>query len=134
MRLRFLTCVQGYPLKKICQYAAKRDFTDVMVFNEDNKTVNGLVVVHLPDGPTAHFRLNRLVLRKAIKVSFSACSLQVSAYHCIHYAPPSMQQQICISRACERFWYLRRLVDHHATTNFYPSCMFSSHMPTERQL
>lgn len=59
---------KGYPIKKIAEYASNRDFTDVMVFNEDRKNINGLLLVHLPDGPTAHFRLSNLVLGKDIKV------------------------------------------------------------------
>lgn len=39
-----------------------------MVFNEDRKKVNAMLVVHLPDGPTARFRLSSLVLGKDIKV------------------------------------------------------------------
>lgn len=31
------------------------------------KSINGLLLVHLPDGPTAHFRLSNLVLGKDIK-------------------------------------------------------------------
>ena len=58
----------GFPLKKICQYAAARGFTDVLVANEDRKSVNGLLLIHLPGGPTAHFRLSKLVLSKDIKV------------------------------------------------------------------
>jgi ribosome production factor 1 len=37
------------------------------VFNEDRKGVNGLLHVHLPDGPTAHYRLSNLVLGRDIK-------------------------------------------------------------------
>lgn len=58
---------QGYPLKKIVEYARNRDFTDLMVFNEDRKQINGLLLVHLPDGPTARFRLSNLVLSDDIK-------------------------------------------------------------------
>ena len=58
----------GFPLKKIVDFVAKRDFTDVVVFNEDRKLVNAMLVVHLPDGPTARFRLSNLVLGKDIKV------------------------------------------------------------------
>jgi ribosome production factor 1 len=58
----------GFPLKKICQYATARGFTDVLVANEDRKSVNGLLLIHLPGGPTAHFRLSKLVLSKDIKV------------------------------------------------------------------
>ena len=60
--------LQGFPLKKIVQYASNRGFTDLMVFNEDRKTINGVLVVHLPDGPTAHFKLSNIVLSKNIKV------------------------------------------------------------------
>uniref|UniRef100_A0A7S0RIG7 Brix domain-containing protein n=1 Tax=Chlamydomonas leiostraca TaxID=1034604 RepID=A0A7S0RIG7_9CHLO len=57
---------QGFPLKKIVDFAKNRDFTDLMVLNEDNKVVNALVLVHLPDGPTARFRLRNLVLGRDI--------------------------------------------------------------------
>ena len=39
-----------------------------MVFNEDRKNINGMLLIHLPDGPTAQFRLSNLVLSKDIKV------------------------------------------------------------------
>jgi hypothetical protein len=40
----------------------------LLVFNEDRKEVNGLLHVHLPDGPTAHYRISSLVLGQDIKV------------------------------------------------------------------
>lgn len=58
---------QGFALKKIIEYASNRGFTDLVVFNEDRKEINGMLVVHLPDGPTAHFRLSNLVLGKDIR-------------------------------------------------------------------
>ena len=58
---------KGYPLKKIVEYASHRDFTDVVVFHEDRKQVNGMIVVHLPNGPTALFRLSSLTLSTDIK-------------------------------------------------------------------
>ncbi len=62
--------LQGFPLQKIAKYATNRGFTDLMVFNEDRKSVNGLLLIHLPEGPTAHFKLSNLVLSKDIKVNF----------------------------------------------------------------
>jgi hypothetical protein len=59
---------QGFPLKKIVAFASGRDFSDLLVFNEDRKEVNGLLHVHLPDGPTAHYRISSLVLGQDIKV------------------------------------------------------------------
>lgn len=40
----------------------------MIVFNENRKTINGLLLVHLPGGPTAHFKLSSLKLSKDIKV------------------------------------------------------------------
>ncbi len=64
-----ILCMQGTPIKKIVKYATARGFTDVMVFNENQKHVNGLLLIHLPGGPTAHFKLSSLKLSKDIKVS-----------------------------------------------------------------
>ncbi len=58
----------GFPLKKIIEYAARREYSDVMVVNEDRKAVNGLLVVHLPAGPSVHFKLSKLVLGADIPV------------------------------------------------------------------
>ena len=71
-RANHTECLQGYALKKICEYASNRGFTDVVVFNEDRKSINGMLLVHLPGGPTAHFKLSNLRLSKDIKVSFFA--------------------------------------------------------------
>ena len=60
--------VQGTPIKKMVKYATARGFTDVAVFNENQKHVNGLLLIHLPNGPTAHFKLSSLKLSKDIKV------------------------------------------------------------------
>jgi ribosome production factor 1 len=50
------------------KYAKNRDFTSMIVVNEDRKYPNGLLVVNLPDGPTAHFKLSSVKLSKKIKV------------------------------------------------------------------
>ncbi|CAD7693460.1 unnamed protein product [Nyctereutes procyonoides] len=44
-----------------------RDFTDLIVINEDRKIPNGLILSHLPSGPTAHFKMSSVRLRKEIK-------------------------------------------------------------------
>ena len=43
-------------------------FTDVLVVNEDRKLPNGLLLVHLPDGPTVHFKLTNFKRGYEIKV------------------------------------------------------------------
>ncbi|XP_042320259.1 ribosome production factor 1 [Sceloporus undulatus] len=58
---------RGLALKRIIPQCISRDFTDVIVINEDRKIPNGLVLSHLPEGPTAHFRMSSVRLRKQIK-------------------------------------------------------------------
>ncbi|KAJ3416937.1 Ribosome production factor 1 [Chytridiales sp. JEL 0842] len=56
-----------FEIKKIVELATKREYTDVIVINEDKKTPNAITVIHLPDGPTAHFKLSSLKLNKEIR-------------------------------------------------------------------
>jgi ribosome production factor 1 len=92
----------GFPLKKICQYAAARGFTDVLVANEDRKSVNGLLLIHLPGGPTAHFRLSKLVLSKDIKVGvafalkyhLAECDVSLGCMHALRPAGAQSSQPI----------------------------------------
>lgn len=57
---------RDFAFKKICEYAANRDFTDVMLFHENRKVVQGVYMCHLPKGPTAYWRLTRLKLGQEI--------------------------------------------------------------------
>lgn len=66
-------CVlQGFSLRKIVKYATNKGFTGIVVFNEDRKKVNGMLLIHLPDGPTANFRLSNLSLSSDIMVSMQS--------------------------------------------------------------
>ncbi|KAJ8898744.1 hypothetical protein K2173_004967 [Erythroxylum novogranatense] len=56
-----------YDLKKIVEYAKNRDFTSLIVVHTNRREPDALLIIGLPDGPTAHFKLSRLVLRKDIK-------------------------------------------------------------------
>ncbi|CAK9144769.1 unnamed protein product [Ilex paraguariensis] len=57
-----------YDLKKIVEYATNKDFTSIIVVHTNRREPDALLVIGLPDGPTAHFKLSKLVLRKDIKV------------------------------------------------------------------
>lgn len=46
-------------------------FTDIIVVNEDKKTPNAMLITHLPDGPTVHFKLTSVKLNKEIQVYLS---------------------------------------------------------------
>ena len=59
---------KGVDLKKIIPEAIKRDYTDILVVNEDRKVPNGLLLIHLPDGPTAHFKVTNFKRGYDIKV------------------------------------------------------------------
>ncbi|EPS61568.1 hypothetical protein M569_13224 [Genlisea aurea] len=56
-----------YDLKKIVEYARNKDFTSIIVVHTSRREPDALLVINLPDGPTAHFKLSKLVLRKDIK-------------------------------------------------------------------
>lgn len=58
---------RGLDLKKIIPQAMSKDFTDIMVINEDRKEPNGLVISHLPNGPTVHFKVSNVRLSTDIK-------------------------------------------------------------------
>ncbi|KAM4023600.1 ribosome production factor 1 [Anomaloglossus baeobatrachus] len=58
---------RGLALKKIIPQCVARDYTDLIVINEDRKIANGLILSHLPNGPTAHFKMSNVRLRKEIK-------------------------------------------------------------------
>eukprot|EP00249_Psilotum_nudum_P016508 c25856_g3_i3 orf=1159-2232(-) len=57
----------SYELKQIVRYAKNREFTSIIVIHDNRKEPNGMLLISLPDGPTAHFRLSSLVLSKQIK-------------------------------------------------------------------
>lgn len=56
-----------YDLKKIVQYANEKEFTSIIVVHTNRREPDALLVIGLPDGPTAHFKLSKLMLRKDIK-------------------------------------------------------------------
>uniref|UniRef100_A0A3B3DRP6 Ribosome production factor 1 n=1 Tax=Oryzias melastigma TaxID=30732 RepID=A0A3B3DRP6_ORYME len=58
---------RGLALKRIIPQCVARNFTYLMVINEDRLVPNGMVLCHLPDGPTAHFKVSSVRLRKEIK-------------------------------------------------------------------
>ncbi|XP_014662243.1 PREDICTED: ribosome production factor 1-like [Priapulus caudatus] len=67
---------RGLDLKKIIPQAIAKSFTDLIVIHEDRGEPNALYVCHLPEGPTAHFKLSSVKLRKDIKRVGKPCSNQ----------------------------------------------------------
>ncbi|KAH1003905.1 probable ribosome production factor 1 [Dendroctonus ponderosae] len=54
-------------VKKMVKSATERKFTDILVINENRKEPNGLLVIHLPNGPTAHFKLSNVRITTELK-------------------------------------------------------------------
>ncbi|KHJ85073.1 hypothetical protein OESDEN_15206, partial [Oesophagostomum dentatum] len=57
---------KGVPLKKVVKQSISRSYTDLIVVHEDQKKPNGIIFCHLPEGPTAYFKINSLRFTKDI--------------------------------------------------------------------
>jgi len=57
---------RNYTLQEICKYAPSKGYTDVMVFRENQKEINQLILIHLPKGPTAYFKVTTPKLNEEI--------------------------------------------------------------------
>lgn len=53
-------------IKKIIKGCIERNYTDLIVINENRREPNGMLLVHLPNGPTAKFRLSSVKLSDQI--------------------------------------------------------------------
>jgi len=61
----------GFDLKKLVSEASGRNYTYIIIVNEDRKIPNGMLIVHLPEGPSAHFKLSGFKRGYDIKVWYS---------------------------------------------------------------
>lgn len=62
----FIKRQKKYTLNDMAEYCSNRDFTDLIVINEDKKVINGITFMHLPEGPTFYFSVTSVVERKRI--------------------------------------------------------------------
>jgi len=56
-----------FSFKSICKDASQKGFTDLMLFHEKAKEIQGVYICHLPHGPTSYWRLTRLKLGQEIR-------------------------------------------------------------------
>lgn len=56
-----------FEIPQIVQFCKNRKYTDLMIVNEDSKVANAITLIHLPDGPTAYFKLTNVKLSKEIQ-------------------------------------------------------------------
>lgn len=61
-------------VKKMVKSAIARNFTDIIIINEDQCKPNGMLIIHLPDGPTAHFKLSNVKITPELKRSHKEIS------------------------------------------------------------
>ncbi|KAH7335462.1 Brix-domain-containing protein [Rhizoctonia solani] len=50
----------GFEIGRIAGWAANRGYSAMIVVNEDTKKPNAMTMIHLPEGPTAYFRLTSI--------------------------------------------------------------------------
>lgn len=55
-----------FSIREISKFASNRNFTTVIVLNEDQKKPCGLTMVHLPVGPTFHFTISNWIEGKRL--------------------------------------------------------------------
>lgn len=55
-----------YSVREIAKFASNRDYTALVILNEDLKKPSGLDVVHLPDGPMFHFSISNWIEGKRL--------------------------------------------------------------------
>lgn len=58
---------KNVPMKRVVKQAIEHQFTDMIVVHEDHKIPNGIAIGHLPQGPTAYFKINSLEYTKQLK-------------------------------------------------------------------
>ncbi|KAK5640563.1 hypothetical protein RI129_011374 [Pyrocoelia pectoralis] len=59
-------------VKKMVKSAKAENYTDIIIINENRKQPNGLLVIHLPDGPTAHFKVSNVRITTEMRKSHKA--------------------------------------------------------------
>lgn len=62
-------------VKKMVKAATVKGFSDIIVINEDQKIPNALLLTHLPEGPTAYFRLSNVKISNELGKNYKTISL-----------------------------------------------------------
>lgn len=63
----FIKRKREYLMKEMAEHCNSREYSDLVVINEDKKKVNGLTFIHLPEGPTYYFSVTSLTPTEDIR-------------------------------------------------------------------
>lgn len=61
-------------IKKMVEAATNLGFSDIIVINEDRREPNALLLTHLPEGPTAYFKLSNVRISKELRKNYKQIS------------------------------------------------------------
>jgi U3 small nucleolar ribonucleoprotein protein IMP4 len=59
----------NYVISELVEVGNKYSFSDLVIIHEHRGNPNGMIISHLPSGPTAYFGLSNVVLRHDLKTS-----------------------------------------------------------------
>jgi len=57
---------RDYNIKQIVEYCKHQNWTDIIIVHERKKNPDSMTFIHLPNGPTAYFKLSGVVYQKDI--------------------------------------------------------------------
>ncbi|CAG9320217.1 unnamed protein product [Blepharisma stoltei] len=64
----------NYVIKDLVEIAQKYNFTDLIILHEHRGKPDGMIISHMPSGPTAYFALANVVLRHDLKTQLDTMS------------------------------------------------------------
>ena len=64
----------NYILKDLVDVCKSNDITDLIILNETRGEPDGMIISHMPHGPTAYFSLSNVVMRHDVKEFTSTMS------------------------------------------------------------
>lgn len=62
----FVKRKREFSMQDMAKFCKNREYTDLVVINEDKKVVTGITFIHLPEGPTFYFSITSLTEGKKI--------------------------------------------------------------------
>lgn len=58
-----------FGVPQLVKECVENGFSDLLIFNENHDQIDGLTIVHLPEGPTTYFKLSNVKMNREIEGS-----------------------------------------------------------------